>query len=111
MSTSIALATVEEQSSLTLGDPAEIDSESLGIFVRDGVIGAAQKLVELKPSRGAMTNSQMPRARGSSASVVRRCSDRPTKSDDGHFAEGQKGDPMPAAHEERQPLFTRFRAW
>ena len=49
MSTSIALATVEEQSSLTLGDPAEIDSESLGIFVRDGVIGVAQKLVELKP--------------------------------------------------------------
>jgi hypothetical protein len=26
-----------------------MDSESLGIFVRDGIIGVAQKLVELKP--------------------------------------------------------------
>ena len=43
-----ALATVEQETLPTL-DPAKIDSEKLGIFVRDGVIGVATKLVELKP--------------------------------------------------------------
>ena len=44
-----ALATVEKPSSLALGDPTKVDSETLGRFVRDGVIRVAQKLVELKP--------------------------------------------------------------
>jgi hypothetical protein len=38
-------------------------------------------------------------------------SDRRAKSDEGHFAEEQQGDPMPAVHEAPQPLFTRWRPW
>ena len=46
-----ALAVIEPSCTLTdeLTPCIDMDSEALGVFVRDGMLGVAQKLVTLKP--------------------------------------------------------------